>query len=182
MTVIQSVDEIIQVKVKVIVRLEENASAVLVILSDVPTHGIRCGVYPEKFCTYIDVICERRIGIWVVIIEGVKVENFRHSAQYVLSKGLIEWKRPQTSQHNWRTCKESSGNRGARVGVDRCGKSTGQEDETDSKEHGGEQKNLAQVEVGEGTPMSGILNDDGNGIWAVNRDSLLAGENKVPTR
>jgi len=100
-TVIQLVDEIIQVKVKVIVRLEdsENASAVLVILSDVPTHGIRCGVYPEKFCTYIDVICERRIGIWIVIIEGVKVENFRHSAQYVLSEGLVEWKRPQTNQH-----------------------------------------------------------------------------------
>jgi hypothetical protein len=103
-TVIQSVDEIIQVKVKVIVRLEkEKASAGYVIVSNVLAHGIRCGVYPEKFCAYIDVICERRIGIWVVILEGVKVENFRHCAQDVLSEGLIEWKRPQTSQHIWRS-------------------------------------------------------------------------------
>jgi sorbitol-specific phosphotransferase system component IIBC len=97
-TVIQLVDEIIQVKVKVIVRLEkEDASAVEVILSVAPTHIIRCGVYPEKLCTYIDVIRKGRVGIWIVILEGVKVENIRHGVQYVLSEGLVEWKRLQTS-------------------------------------------------------------------------------------
>lgn len=28
--------------------------------------------------------------------------------------------------------------------------------------------------------MSGILNDDGTGVWTANRDSLLGGENSCP--
>ena len=148
------------------------------IKSGAQTHGIRCGVYPEQFCTYINVVRERRRELWVVIFEGVEVDNPRHSVQNVLPEGLIEWKGSQTGYCVSRRCKHLSSDRGTRVGDDGRSKSTGPEEQNESEKHGSESSRkeiLYKWELGRAFLCSSILNDGGNGIWTVEQDSLLPG-------